>query len=285
MRIVDIHVHPVSRGMVLDPRNLRFMERGCAMLLDVPAEKTLLERMDAGGIAVACLMGPNPHEGITLSNDVVHKLVESHPTRFVGFLGVDPVRDGPSQTKAAIEQAVDQWGFKGVGEIGGCDFLAPEWAGVFETCIQKQIPVLVHMGVPLPSMLLKYGHPFLLDELAHRYPELTIIAAHSGAPWIMETLAVLVRHPNVYLDISTLPAIHEQLARVVLALCASRGLEERVLFGSDFPVVDPCNYAIAVSKFTVPASIRWLMSVPAITPSFKQKILEENAIRLLRLDI
>ena len=285
MRIVDIHVHPVSRGMVSDPRNLRFMEREAAMLLDVPAEQTLLERMDAGGIAMACLMGPNPHEGTTVSNDVVRRLVESHPSRFIGFLGVDPVRDGTSQTKADLERAVDHWGFKGVGEIGGCDFLVPEWAVVFETCIRKQIPVLVHMGVPLPSMLLKYGHPFLLDELAHRYPDLTIIAAHSGAPWIMETLAVLVRHPNVYLDISTLPAIHEELARVVLSLCAGRALEDRVLFGSDFPVVDPCDYAMAVSRLTVPASIRWMMNVPAITPSFKQKILEENAIRLLRLSI
>lgn len=271
--------------MVSDPRNLRFMEREAAMLLDVPAEKTLLERMDAGGIAMACLMGPNPHEGTTVSNDVVRRLVESHPSRFIGFLGVDPVRDGPSQTKADIERAVDHWGFKGVGEIGGSDFLAPEWAVVFETCIRKQVPVLVHMGVPLPSMLLKYGHPFLLDELAHRYPDLTMIAAHSGAPWIMETLAVLVRHPNVYLDISTLPAIHEELARVVLSLCAARALEDRVLFGSDFPVVDPCDYAMAVSKLTVPASVRWVMNVPAITPAFKQKILEENAIRLLRLEI
>jgi len=271
--------------MVSDPRNLRFMERESAMLLDAPAEKTLLERMDAGGIAMACLMGPNPHEGTTVTNADVLRLVELYPSRFVGFLGVDPSRDGPSRTQADIERAVDHWGFRGVGEIGGCDFLAPEWGIVFETCIQKQIPVLVHMGVPLPSMLLKYGHPFLLDELAHRYPDLAIIAAHSGAPWIMETLAVLVRHPNVYLDISTLPAIHEELARIVLTLCAGRGLEDRVLFGSDFPVVDPCSYATAVSKLTVPASIRWVMSMPSISASFRQKILEENAIRLLRLDL
>jgi len=284
MKIIDFHVHPVSRHMVHDARNLRLMEREGTMLADAPAEKTLLERMDAGGIAMACLMGPNPYDGTRVTNDIVRELVDAHPTRFIGFCGVDPLGNGASDTKAVIERAVDQWGFRGVGEIGGSDFLAPEWAVVFETCIAKQIPVLIHVGIPLPSMLLKYGHPFLLDELAHRYPELTIVAAHSGAPWVLETLAVLVRHPNVHLDISTLPAIHEELARIVVALCAGRALEDRVLFGSDFPVVDPCWYARAVSKLTVPAPVRWLMKVPGITKEFRQKILGNNASRLLRLE-
>jgi predicted TIM-barrel fold metal-dependent hydrolase len=100
--------------------------------------------------------------------------------------------------------------------------------------VSLRLPLLMHVGVPLPSMLMKYSHPFLLDELALRHPDLTIIAAHAGAPWVLETLAVAVRHPNVYLDVSALPAIRRELLPVVLALCAEQGLEDRVLFGGDF---------------------------------------------------
>lgn len=47
---------------------------------------------------------------------------------------------------------------------------------VYETCIELGVPLLVHTGVPLPSMLLRHGHPFSVDEVAYRYPELSIIA-------------------------------------------------------------------------------------------------------------
>jgi predicted TIM-barrel fold metal-dependent hydrolase len=132
-------------------------------------------------------------------------------------------------------------------------------------------------------MLMKYSHPFLLDELALRHPELTIIAAHAGAPWVVETLAVAVRHPNVYLDISALPAIRKELLPLVLTLCVEQGLEDRILFGSDFPLVDPGQYASSVRTVQVPRLARWIGRLPALSPTFKRHILGENAARLLSL--
>jgi predicted TIM-barrel fold metal-dependent hydrolase len=284
VKVVDVHVHPVSREMLRDPRNLRFITHQSGNLLGNEAVRTLLERMDAGGIDKACLMGPNPHDGIALTNDMVHAMVAANPDRLVGFVGVDPCGDGRSVTKAAIDRAVDDWGFKGVGEIGGCDFLASDWDVVYESCMAKRIPVLVHVGIPLPSMLLKYGHPFLLDELAHRHPELVIIAAHAGAPWIIETVAVAVRHPNVYMDISTLPAVRRELIHVVLALCVERGLDDRVLFGSDFPVVDPCGYADTIASLAIPRPARWMLGLRKFSDELKEKVLWRNAARLLRLE-
>jgi predicted TIM-barrel fold metal-dependent hydrolase len=132
-------------------------------------------------------------------------------------------------------------------------------------------------------MLLKYSHPFLLDELAHRHPDLAIIAAHVGAPWIIETIAIAARHPNVYLDISALPAIRKELVQLALALCVERGMEDRVLFGSDFPVLDPSAYARAITGFTIPAPVRWALRLPKLSEAFKKQVLGENTMRLLRL--
>jgi predicted TIM-barrel fold metal-dependent hydrolase len=239
--------------------------------------------MDAGGIQQACLLGPSRDDGTTLTNEMVARMVATTPDRFIGFAGVDPVAQGAARTEEEIERAVSEWGFKGVGEVGGQDVLASEWEVVYRACVRHQLPLLLHVGVPLPTMLMKYGHPFLLDELALRHPELTIIAAHAGAPWILETLAVAVRHPNVYLDISALPALRKELVAFVLSFCAEQGLEERVLFGSDFPLVDPGGYAKAVRKLRIPRLVRWIGKVAPLTPTFKRKALGENAARLLRL--
>jgi predicted TIM-barrel fold metal-dependent hydrolase len=112
---------------------------------------------------------------------------------------------------------------------------------------------------------------------------LTLIAAHAGAPWILETLAVTVRHPNVYLDTSALPAIRTKLLPVVLTPCAEQGLEDRVLIGSDFPQVDPGRYAKSVRRLSIPLLARWIGRLPHLSQPFKRTILGENAQRLLAL--
>jgi predicted TIM-barrel fold metal-dependent hydrolase len=269
--------------MIQDPRNLRLLERDGGLLPGDAPEQSILARMDAAGISRACLLGPNPRDGSALTNEMVHRMVASAPDRFIGFVGVDPVGQGKDRTRAELVRAVEGWGFKGVGEVGGEDLLVPAWEVVYAACVEMQLPLLVHVGLPLPSMSLQYSHPFQLDELANRHRELTLIAAHVGAPWIVETLAVAVRHPNVYLDISALPAIRKELLPVVLALCSDQELEDRVLFGSDFPLVDPCHYARTIRDLTIPAPLRWALKLPKISRAFKQRVLGENARRLLHL--
>jgi hypothetical protein len=53
-----------------------------------------------------------------------------------------------------------------VGEVGGQDLLAPACAVVYRACGAHGLPLLEHMGIPLPSMLMTYSYPFLLDEVA-----------------------------------------------------------------------------------------------------------------------
>jgi predicted TIM-barrel fold metal-dependent hydrolase len=154
---------------------------------------------------------------------------------------------------------------------------------LFLACIELDVPVLVHTGVPLPSMLLRHGHPFGVDEVANRHPDLQIITAHLGVPWLLETIAVAVRHPNVYLDISALPSVEHRAVGPALTLCVDRGLGDRLLFGSDFPLVDPAAYARQVNAFGPAWLVRRLAGLAKITPSVRAAILGGNAARLLKL--
>src|SRR5262249_4932128 len=103
--IIDVHVHPVSRDLVRDPRNLRMMERDAACLADDDAVSLLIERMDRAGVDRACLMGPTAGDGIALTNEMVRAAVARHPERLVGFVGVDPIGSDPGRVRADVVRA------------------------------------------------------------------------------------------------------------------------------------------------------------------------------------
>jgi hypothetical protein len=44
------------------------------------------------------------------------------------------------------------------------------------------------------------GHPRHLDRVAVDFPELVIIAALGGWPWVSELVPLMLRHPNLYCD-------------------------------------------------------------------------------------
>jgi hypothetical protein len=121
--IIDIHAHPVARDLVRDPRNLRLMDREAACLAPTGAIDLLLDRMNRGGIALACLMGPAPGDGIALTNQDVRDAVARHPDRFIRFVGVDPIGHEPQAVRETIRMAVRDWGFRGIGEFANVDLL------------------------------------------------------------------------------------------------------------------------------------------------------------------
>jgi predicted TIM-barrel fold metal-dependent hydrolase len=46
------------------------------------------------------------------------------------------------------------------------------------------------------------GHPRHLDRVAVDFPELVVIAALGGWPWVSELVPLMLRHPNLYCDIA-----------------------------------------------------------------------------------
>ena len=83
---------------------------------------------------------------------------------------------------------------------------------------------------------LKYSNPMLVDDVAVDFPDLRIILAHPSFPWQDEALAVATHKPNVYIDLSGWSPKYfpPQLVRYANTL-----LQDKVLFGSDYPVITP----------------------------------------------
>jgi predicted TIM-barrel fold metal-dependent hydrolase len=94
-----------------------------------------------------------------------------------------------------------------------------------------------------------------------------IVLAHPSFPWQDEALAVATHKPNVYIDLS---GWSPKYFPPNLVQYANTLLKDRVLFGSDYPVLTPD---------------RWLEDFArlSIKPDVRPRILKDNAVRLLKL--
>ena len=104
------------------------------------------------------------------------------------------------------------------------------------------------------SGLLKYSHPLNVDEVANKFPNLKIVIAHMGNPWILDCLAVVLKNPNVYVDCSAYfteykPIKEEDVGVFIKQLTDAKvfiGDFKRFLFGTDWPLYNQKEYLEAV---------------------------------------
>ncbi len=151
----------------------------------------------------------------------------------------------------------------------------PEHYPLYGAIEATGLPVVFHsghtgVGAGRPGgggIRLKYSNPMFVDDVAVDFPEMPIVLAHPSFPWQDEAISVALHKPNVYIDLSGwspkyFPANLVQYANTLL--------RDRVLFGSDYPVITPD---------------RWLADFERldIKPEVRPLILKENAARLLRL--
>jgi uncharacterized protein len=86
-------------------------------------------------------------------------------------------------------------------------------------------------------------------------------------PWQEEQLAVALHKANVYIDLS---GWSPKYFRPILVQYIGSLLQEKVLFGSDYPVLQPEHWMSDLEKID-------------LKPEVRQKILLDNARTLLKL--
>jgi predicted TIM-barrel fold metal-dependent hydrolase len=119
------------------------------------------------------------------------------------------------------------------------------------------------------------GHPRHLDRVAVDFPELVVIAALGGWPWVSELVPLMLRHPNLHCDI----AAHRPryLARPgsgweMLLQVGNNRLQDKVMIG--------------VSALTIGAPYEALLAEALELPlhdSVLEKWLYHNAAKVLRI--
>ncbi len=88
--------------------------------------------------------------------------------------------------------------------------------------------------------------------MAVDFPDMPIILAHPSFPWQEEALSVATHKPQVYIDLS---GWSPKYFAPILIQYANTLLKEKVLFGTDFPVLTPERWMADFAKRTSSAAI------------------------------
>lgn len=205
-----------------------------------------LKLMDEAGIErsllIAVRAGKRGMPGaFEIPYDTVAQWCRAHPDRFSGLAGVDPYRgvDGLKD----LDYAVNELGFVGAHLYPHWFSLAPDEAlyyPYYARCVELDIPIMMQVGqnliyqedVRLPSV----ARPILLDKIAIDFPDLRLLGIHIGVPWTDEMIAMAWKHRNVYIGIDAYAPKH--LPASLLHYMNTYG-REKVLFGTDWPVIHP----------------------------------------------
>ncbi|WP_062895980.1 amidohydrolase family protein [Mycobacterium avium] len=211
-----------------------------------------------------------------LSNEEIADAAAKNPDVLLAFASIDPAkgRAGARQLRRLIEQH----GVRGIKFHPSLQNFSPDDGSadpLLEVAQEYEIPALFHTGQTGIGANMRGGggirlalsNPMLLDSVAVTFPDLTIIMAHPSVPWQDEALAIATHKPNVYIDLSGWSPKYfpPQLVRYANSL-----LQDKVLFGSDYPLITPDRWLDDFSGLDIK---------PAVLP----KILKDNAARILRL--
>jgi uncharacterized protein len=206
----------------------------------------LLRVMDAEGIGRAVMHAESEGgEDADELNAGLRAVLDAHPDRFVGIGCVDV--GSPSPT-AIVRQAMRAYEMSLLGvsfqpAFFGLDIDDRRLYPLYSRAEELGLIVAVHTGITYSRMHpIRHERPELLDQVACDFPELRLIACHAGWPWATEFAAVARRHPTVYLEFGALAP--KYVARSGTGWDAMFGmmprlLREQILYGSDWPMMQP----------------------------------------------
>lgn len=276
-----MHVHPGTKEYLVDAGGkylsdaLDYFQKKDA-IVNVEVMAGHYRRLDVTAVLLA--WDAETHTGLPpVTNDYVASIVKRFPETFIGFASVDPWKG--KIAIAELERAVKTLGLRGLKlhPIAQAFYLNDRrFYPLWETCSALKIPLLVHtgttaVGAGVPGgdgLKLKYARPIpTIDDVAADFPDLTIIGAHPSWPWQEEMLALAVHKTNVYIDLS---GWSPKYFPASLVKYANTLLQDRILFGSDYPFLTPERWMSDFEKAGFKTEVQ-------------EKILLTNAKRLLDL--
>ena len=246
------------------------------MRAGVPID-TYLEKMDRAGIERSLLIAVragdlNVKGSFEIPYERGYEICQQYPDRFSGLAGVDPFRG--MQGLRDLEKAVNEYGFVGA-------HLYPHWFGLppdhakyypyYAKCCELDIPIMMQVGQNLiysrHRRLPSVGRPICLDQVAIDFPELRLLGIHIGVPWTDEMIAMCWKHENVY---TAGDAYAPKYWPKQLVHYANTYGREKVMFGTDWPVIDPERAVKEVEEL-------------GFREESKRLLMRENALRVFKL--
>lgn len=206
-------------------------------------------------------------------HEVILMAMDRWPQKIIGFCAVNPLEPGAARE---VERCL-ALGFRGVGELAWyaddpghdlANFLGP----IAELCQHYGVPLMLHTNDPVGI-----GHAYpgkapvslaALYGLIKQFPEVTFILAHwgGGLPFYgLQKKETPETFRRVYFDTAASPYLYRP---EIYRLAAQMVGPEKILFGSDYPLLAPKRYIKEMAEAGLP-------------DDWQEMILGKNLARLL----
>lgn len=211
-----------------------------------------------------------------IPNEEIAEAANKNSDMMICFGSIDPHKGkmGAREARKLIEEHGIK-GFKFHPTVQG--FLPYDkmaWP-IYEVIAEYKLPAIFHSGHSGigsgmrcgGGLRLQNSNPMLLEDVAIDFPDIQIVVAHPSWPWQDEALSLALHKPNVWIDLS---GWSPKYFPPQLIQYANTLLKDRMLFGSDYPLITP---------------ERWMKDFgeAGFKPAVHEKILKTNAMRLLGL--
>jgi predicted TIM-barrel fold metal-dependent hydrolase len=211
-----------------------------------------------------------------ISNEEIAEAALANSDIMIAFASIDPHKGKMGAREA--RRLIEEFGVKGFKFHPTVQGFEPQdrmaWP-IYEVINEYQLPAIFHSGHSGigsgmrcgGGLRLQNSNPMLLEDVAIAFPDIQIVIAHPSWPWQDEAISLAMHKPNIWIDLSGWSPKYfpSQLVQYAKTL-----LKDRILFGSDFPLITPD---------------RWMkdFAEAGFKPEVQPLILKENAIRLLKL--
>ena len=270
---IDFHVHVTPPQVIANPQKFAKKEPYFALLAKSPnnkyaAAENVIAALDESHFDKAVIFGFsfNDMALCRMVNDYVIEKVQEFPDRLICFMSISPNAKGMEAEIQRCKKA----GLCGIGEIFKIEFdNEKQTRPLTDLCIELDIPLMVHVNEPV-------GHNYIgkndiplqkIERFIQNSRGAKIVLAHlGGGLFLYEAMKGLSeKFCNVYYDTAAVPFLYDE--RIYRAV-ASMGLCNKVLFGSDFPLLKQARCLEGLEK-------------SGISSQDKELILGTNAVRLL----
>jgi predicted TIM-barrel fold metal-dependent hydrolase len=279
--IIDSHTHIFPKEVRKDRASFCQRDEGFSSIYRDPKAKVigfeeLIASMDEAGVdsSIVCGFSWKGADLCHLHNQYLLEAASRYPGRLIAFLSL-PFSD-PDGAMKELESGIKEGG-RGVGEIAFYHRAMTshdlDLAGPLLAMMEgRKMPLLLHTNETIGHLYPGKGETPLerYYELALAYPGLPVLLAHWGGGLLFYELMPEVAKAltNVYYDTAASPFLY---SKRIYSVGSEIVGAERILFGSDFPLISPRRYFHELEE-------------SGLNRKDQEKILGLNIARLLGLD-
>jgi hypothetical protein len=225
--------------------------------------KKLIRFMDNAGVEKSAAFASAIRHG--MSTERLVKRIAPYQDRLFGVAAVSPEQPAFQPPFAQVDEWLESGAIRAIKFYTGYEHFYPADVRLrpyLDLLVKHKRPAIFHSGDTVcwaGGAKLKYAHPLHVDDLATEMPELKIIIAHLGSPWIPDSAQVCYKNKNVYSDCSGFvyggfKKHHRKLFReywerfdAITEAAGPRG-KSKILFGTDWPISDHVPYVEMVER-------------------------------------